>query len=374
MSGKLRVIVADDTVTFRMILKNIIDSFENCQCIGTAPNGKIAVQKIKKEKPDLVIMDVEMPEVDGPQALKLIRNFDREVPVVMLSSFNMDNARKVLSALENGALDFITKPVAPDPIEAEKELKGMLKPIINMVEVRKIVKDAKTAGSSQTPRVIDIEKPVSPQAVAPEKKPITMRPPQKVEIVLIGISTGGPKALAVVISALPANLTCPVLIVQHMPPMFTKSLAERLDNLSSLTVIEANEGDIPIPGSVYIAPGGRHMILRKSYQGTRLKHELHLVDTPPVNSCRPSVDVLFNSVARTMDGNILAVIMTGMGNDGANGVQVLKEKGVYCIIQDEATAVVWGMPQEVFTRGLANEILPLDQIGPRISQIVMKRL
>ena len=180
--------------------------------------------------------------------------------------------------------------------------------------------------------------------------------------------------LALVIAALPADLTCPVLIVQHMPPMFTESLAERLNNLSALTVVEAGEGDIPVPGGVYIAPGGKHMILRKTYQGAQVKLELHLVNTPPVNSCRPSVDVLFKSVSRVMDENILAVIMTGMGNDGCNGVQMLKEKGAYCIIQDEKTSVVWGMPQEVYNLGLANEVLPLDQIGPRISQIVMKRL
>lgn len=369
---KLRVIVADDTITFRAILRDLINKFDNCECIATAPNGKIAVQRVKDEKPDLVILDVEMPELDGPAALKAIREFDNEVAVLMVSGFDMENAKKVISALEKGALDFITKPIAQNQQDAINELTGKLKPLINMLEVRKIIRTAKKNAPGNSPMAAST---VSSVASKDERMPssfLKRRLPERIDLVLIATSTGGPNALKVVIPCLRADIGCPVLIVQHMPPMFTKYLSESLDNLSQLKIREASDGVIPGPGEVFIAPGGRHMILRKSFENKLVKHELHIVDTPPVNSCRPSADVLFKSVSRIMEKNILTVVLTGMGNDGAEGVVELKKKGAYSIIQDEKTSVVWGMPNEVYKKGLADEVLPLEQIGPRISEIVLR--
>jgi two-component system, chemotaxis family, protein-glutamate methylesterase/glutaminase len=379
MTDKTRVIVADDTATFRMILKSIIDSFETCKCIATAQNGRIAVRKVKDEKPDLVILDVEMPELDGPNALREIRKFDPDVPVVIVSGYNMENARKVISALENGALDFITKPEAKDPEESTRILKTKLKPLIDMVEVRKIVRKARADAAPSPPTKKTIPPPSTAPPVKEEVIPVMVkkRSPgiltRSIELVLIASSTGGPNALKEVLSKLPENLRCPVLIVQHMPPMFTRSLAESLDKLSPMKIFEASEGDIPEPGAIYLAPGGLHMMLRKKFIGKTVKHELHMVDTPPVNSCRPAADVLFKSVARVLDGTVLAVVLTGMGRDGTDGVEALKKKNLHCLVQDEETSVVWGMPQEVYNRGLADEVIPLEQIAPRITQIVNKQ-
>ncbi len=371
MSRKLSVLVADDTATFRMILKNIINGFDNCQCTATAPNGRIAVRKVRETKPDLVIMDVEMPQLDGPGALMEIRKFDPRVPVIIVSSFDMTHAIKVLSALENGALDFVTKPQGSSPEESERELARKLKPLIDMVEVRSIFKaNGRPTPPAAAPR-LQKAKPAPAAPVKEEVKPKPLLlPPRSVELVLIATSTGGPNALKELIPALPAGLARPVLVVQHMPSMFTRLMAENLDKVSNLRVTEAVENEVPQPGGVYIAPGGRHMILRKSYEGAKRKYELRIVDTPPVNSCRPAADVLFRSVSRAVNGNVLAVVMTGMGNDGTEGVAVLKQKSAYCIIQDEASSVVWGMPQEVHARGLADEVLPLDQIAKRIIEIV----
>lgn len=362
MSDKIKVVVADDTATFRMVLKNIIDGFENSSCIATAHNGKIAVQLVKEKKPDLVILDVEMPVLDGPGALKQIRLFDADVPVIIVSGFNMENARKVISALENGALDFITKPEAKDQAESTRILAGKLKPLIDMVEIRKMMGRVRGDGPAPT----RVEPLISPAKPAPAFIP-------RVEMIVIACSTGGPNALKEVLPNLPGNLGCPVLIVQHMPPMFTKSLAESLDKLSPLKVVEASEGDIPEPGAVYLAPGGRHMMLRKAFGSGNVKLQLHMVDTPPVHSCRPSADVLLKSVSRAVDGMVLAVVLTGMGRDGTDGVGALKKKNSLCIIQDENSSVVWGMPQEVYNEGLADEVIPLNQIATRIAQILDNR-
>lgn len=362
MNAQTRVVIADDTATFRMILKNIVNSFENCTCIATAPNGKIAVERVKEHQPDLVILDVEMPELDGPNALKQIRQFDADVPVIMVSGFNMENARKVISALENGALDFITKPAAKDQAESMRVLKTKLKPLMDMVEIRRMMTGV-LGGKSPLPKKMEtVEKIPRPRIVT-----------SGIELVMIACSTGGPNALKRVLPNLPKNLECPVLIVQHMPPMFTKSLAESLDKLSSLKVIEASERDIPEPGVVYLAPGGKHMMLRKTFGGGGKNLHLHMVDSPPVNSCKPSADVLFKSAARVVEGNVLAVVLTGMGRDGTDGVEALKKKNAFCMIQDEQSSVVWGMPQEIYNQGLADDVIPLEQIAPRITQIVNER-
>lgn len=365
MSRELKVLVADDTATFRAILKQVVDSFDNCTCIATAPNGKIAVRKVKDLKPDLVIMDIEMPQMDGVEALKEIQAFDSRVPVILVSGVNRENAEKVVKALAAGALDFITKPESRDGEQSTSELRRKLKPIIDMVEVRRIFKTTGEPGPKREKKEKPPAKP-APKRIRPSIRAII----GQYDFVLIATSTGGPNALKEVLPVLPADLGCPVLVVQHMPPTFTLSLSESLDKLSPLKVIEASEGDIPEAGTVYMAPGGRHMIMRRTYSRDKSHLELHLTDTPPVNSCRPAADVLFRSIARTVEGNFLVVILTGMGNDGSAGLRVLKEKGAYSILQDEDTSVVWGMPGEADRMGLGDEIIPLDKIGPRIARLV----
>jgi len=361
MPDKVKIMVVDDTITYRQILTKVVQSFDNAELVATASSGKTALMKIASVKPDLIFLDVMMPEMDGIETLKFIKRDHPKIQVVMISAFDMANAKATLQSLENGALDFIAKPVAQNMTEGITQLQTNLKPLIELVANQLGLKGQGAAAKAP---------PTAPPraAAAPIAKSDINNIKGKVDFALIGISTGGPNALHKLFDSIKTPIDCPVLIVQHMPPMFTQSLAERLDSISCMTIKEASDGMIPEKGHVYIAPGGMHMVLRKK----GASHELGVVDSPPVNHCKPSVDVLFRSVAGLRDTNSLTLVLTGMGRDGTEGVRALKRQGTYCIIQDEASCVVWGMPGSVHEAQAYDEMLPLPQIGKRILEITQK--
>jgi two-component system chemotaxis response regulator CheB len=369
LSENLKALVVDDTITYRKIISSIVDELDGVEVMGTASDGRLAISKIELEKPVLVFLDVSMPEMDGLEALEIIKNKFPGIEVVMISGVNESNANMTVKALEKGALDFISKPEGKSPDESIKSLKSLLQPIISIVKVRKLANKAKQGvlkpGAVESSDISKSESVFKAPAEVQEKRSI----PGQIDAIALGVSTGGPNALQRIIPLIKKDLPIPILSVQHMPPLFTTSLAERLDKESQISVKEAGENEIIQPGVMYIAPGGKHMVVRKNSMGQTVTS---ITDSPPVNSCKPSVDVLFRSMAVIYGPNILTVILTGMGNDGASGVATIRRKGGYSIIQDEKTSVIWGMPGAVAKLNAADETLPLDDIPKRIMEIVQR--
>jgi len=358
MNDKVNVLIVDDSVVFRRIMSDVLDSISIASCVGTAASGKIALRKADTLKPDLLLLDVVMPEMDGVETLMQIKKSHPNIQAIMISGFDMHNAKATLESLEIGALDFISKPAGKNQVVNSALLKTQLFPLIELLAIRK--RGNSTPNTRFTPKAPTI---VSPRYTT---TPIT----KNIGLVVIGVSTGGPKALDQMIPKIDPTINCPILIVQHMPPLFTESLANKLQQKTSLKVSEVQGGETIEAGHIYIARGGKHLLLRKDFKGNLI---LGLNENPPVNNCRPSVDVLFRSVAGVFNGGILAVIMTGMGRDGTEGLKMLKRKGCICLIQDKESSVVWGMPGSVYEAGLANEIVPLDKLGQRISEWVLKK-
>jgi len=350
---RIRVLVVDDAVVMRKLISETLSRDADLELVGTAPNGKIALQKIPQLNPDLITLDVEMPEMDGLETLRELRKLYPRLPVIMFSTLTQRGGVATLDALSLGANDYVAKPANVGSVtEAIQRLESEL--------IAKIKVHCRRHWLSNSP--VETSKPariVPPSAVPP----VSAVP---VGIVCIGTSTGGPNALAEVFGRLPANFPVPIVIVQHMPPMFTALLAERLTAHSPVPCQEGAEGQALQPGRAYMAPGGRHMEVQRF--GTSLR--LHLHDGPPENSCRPAVDVLFRSVATACGGAVLGVVMTGMGQDGMRGCEVIQENHGRVIVQDEASSVVWGMPGAVATAGLASKIIPLGRIAPEICRHV----
>ncbi|MFH0809779.1 MAG: chemotaxis response regulator protein-glutamate methylesterase [Pseudomonadota bacterium] len=367
--SNLKVLVVDDTVTYRRILAEVVNSIAGAEVMATANNGKIALAKIRQDRPDVVLLDMVMPEMDGLETLRHIKKDYPEIGVIMVSGSTAPQAAETLKALELGALDFISKPEGADPLVNFQELKDGVRPLLTLFLTRRHISRATEGLGHPAVAVKTAAKPAPP---SPEVAHRPQSLPTGIRVLVIGVSTGGPNALAEVIPRLPAGFRVPVLIVQHMPPSFTASLAGHLGRKSPLPVKEAKEGDHVCPGQVLIAPGGRHMTVKAvpGGAGSAGRIVVALNDFPPVNSCRPSVDVLFRSIAECYGGGSLAVIMTGMGEDGARGVRDLKDKGCYCLAQNEETCTVYGMPRAVVEARLADEVLPLDQIALRIMKIV----
>lgn len=353
---RIRVLVVDDAVVMRRMISEVLGADPDLEVVGSAANGKIALQKIPQVNPDVITLDVEMPEMDGLQTVRELRKTYPTLPVLMFSTLTMKGAGATLDALAAGATDYITKPANVGNVtEGLARLKEELIPKIKL-HCRHVLPPS---GGVQPlpPRIagaIGIK-------LAPPKGAVPVP-----EILAIGCSTGGPNALADVFAKITTPLSVPGVIVQHMPPLFTKMLAERLGKNSPNRFFEGEEGQLVEAGSMYIAPGGRHMEVVRD--GTRVR--IHLTDNPPENSCRPAVDVLFRSVAAVYGPGTLALIMTGMGQDGLRGCELVRERGGRILTQDEATSVVWGMPGYVAQAGLADKVLPL----PEIAAEVLRRL
>jgi two-component system chemotaxis response regulator CheB len=369
-SVSLRVIVVDDTIVYRMIMKSVAEMIPGVEVVASASNGLTALDKIARDRPDVVLLDVEMPVMDGLTALQRITREYPDVTVIMVSGVSRSNASIVMECLGAGAMDFVTKPLEQNPDKARDALRIDLEPIFSVVRQKKqrALEGGATPAAPVT-RMVPRRSEAVPTRVVPQAQVSPpVRSPAVVcpRLVLIGSSTGGPAALTSLMASIVRPLPVPVLIVQHMPPLFTTSLAHQLDRVSCMDVREAEDGMGIRPGLVVLAAGGRHMVVRPA--GERLEIGLH--DGPKVNECRPAVDVLFASVAALDNMPVLAVVLTGMGRDGANGVGGLRQSGAtYCITQSRDSCVVYGMPRSVEELGLSDESLPIEQIGPRIMEI-----
>ncbi len=381
MENDLKILVVDDTVVYRQILSRIVSDLENVELMGTAPNGRIALSKIGLRQPDLVLLDVFMPEMDGLETLAEIKRSHPDVDVVMLSGMDQETANLTMKALEAGALDFIPKPKGVSADVSVAELRSTLSRLMLMARTRKYSRQARVISGmtrrKPPPRPPEAKDPPAtperrpaPPKVPEQRKPRPLPRRGRIDVVAVGVSTGGPNALQEIIPKLADDFPVPLLVVQHMPPMFTDSLATRLNNASSIRVVEGREGQTLEKGVMVLAPGGLHTVVRRDKFDNKI---IALLDSPPVNSCRPSVDVLFRSVAMAYGGNVLTIILTGMGNDGVAGVTTIRRKGGYSIVQDEKSSVIWGMPGAVADAGQANEIVPLDSIASRMMCLVRNR-
>jgi len=366
---KIRTLIVDDAVIVRKILTDTLQADPEIEVVGSASNGRLALMKVSQLKPDIITLDQEMPELSGTETLKILRKEFPEIPVIMFSAFTERGAALTLEALNLGASDYVTKPSNFDrggttKEEIYSELRSKIK-----VLGRKEEASGRPPYSS-VPKAALTEK----IAVEPKKCPLAPMGQGPIDVLTIGVSTGGPNALAKVLPALPADLSVPVVVVQHMPPMFTRLLAERLDAQCALSVVEATEGMKVEAGTIYIAPGDYHLELVRS--GADILTHLH--QGPQENSCRPAVDVLFRSCVNVYGPRVLAAVLTGMGSDGFIGCQQIRQAGGRVLAQDEASSVVWGMPAYVAEGGLAEAIVPLDEIASeltrRITQGNIKRV
>jgi two-component system chemotaxis response regulator CheB len=369
---KVRVLVVDDSAVMRKIIASALQKEPSIEIVGFAANGLQAIEAIQASNPDVVTLDIEMPEMDGLTALREIRKENKYLPIIMFSSLTHKGAQAAVIALTAGASDYVGKPTntAGGIDDAFKILEFELIPKI--IGLAKRVK-TRRAKEAQAGELVKPPMPKPFRASAPSIKPELLmaakisKPSSSIlakpaEAVCIGVSTGGPEALMQVFSAFNVPINVPIFIVQHMPTEFTALLAARLSSIGVMTVKEGEEGEIAEPAKVYVAPGGFHMTLSRS--GT--KTIIHLNTNPPENSCRPAVDVLFKSAAAVYGNRLLGFILTGMGYDGLKGAQIIKELGGQVIAQDEASSVIWGMPGAVVQAGLADSILPIDKVADEI--------
>jgi len=354
--SRIRVLVVDDAVVIRRLVSDCLAADPQIEVVGTAANGQIGLAKIAQLNPDLVTLDIEMPVMDGLQTLVALRKIYPRLPVIMFSTLTERGAASTLDALALGATDYVTKPANVGSMSMgmqriREELIPKIRALCGQVAAPVAAAPGRLGG--------DGARLFRPESSAPAG----------VDIVAIGVSTGGPKALATLLPGLAKDFPVPILIVQHMPPLFTRMLAERLGAVSGLTAREGENGAPLLPGEVWVAPGGLHMELERSGTTVRLRTQ----DGPPENSCRPSVDVLFRSVALLYGSRTLAVVLTGMGQDGLRGCERIREAGGQVLAQDEASSVVWGMPGAVSQAGLANRVLPLSQLAFEINRRVQPR-
>ncbi|MBM9602956.1 protein-glutamate methylesterase/protein-glutamine glutaminase [Desulfopila inferna] len=364
---KLRVLVVDDTIVYRKAVSDIMEELPEVELVGVAHNGKIAMSKIRTLKPDLLTLDIEMPVMNGLEVLAEIQKNNLNVGAIMLSTLTSEGGEMTLRALELGAFDFILKPQSKNQTEGKKEIKSLIHPMIKAFARSSLASSQlrKSSVSAPSGRPL-LRRPLVSESIESvtraEAIPSTHR--GRSEIIAIGVSTGGPNALTQVLPKLPGNIGIPIIIVQHMPPVFTKSLAASLNKKCELTVKEAEDRESLQNNTVYIAPGGKQMKLVAGADGRN--RQIKITNDPPENSCRPSVDYLFRSVADYYVNRSTAVIMTGMGSDGTKGLQVLRNKGCFIIAQDEKSCVVYGMPKSPIESGLVDIVAPLDKLADEI--------
>lgn len=347
----IRLLIADDSVVSRQMLKTCLSSVAELEVVAVANNGRFALEKIARYQPDLVILDFEMPEMDGLETLREIRKLYGRLPVIMFSAMTESGAEITIKALSLGADDYVTKPSTRDRQQHE-----VREYIINAFLPRILALHRKYQQNLKPASPV-----IEPQAEFRKRIPLSQIL-QRLEIIGIGISTGGPNALSEVFRALPPDLGVPILVVQHMPPMFTQYLAQRLSDTSDFPVSEAQDGMLLEANRAYLAPGGYHMDLYK--YGNRVSVALN--QQAPENSCRPSVNPTFRALASYFGPSALGVMMTGMGQDGYDGCLALHQAGGQILAQDEASSTIWGMPGAVVRAGLAEKTLPLAEIAPEI--------
>jgi len=358
--SRIRVLVVDDSVVIRRLVTHALEQDPSLEVVGSAPNGSIGLARIPQVNPDVITLDIEMPEMDGLQMLRQLRPSYPDLRVIMFSTLTERGAYATMEALSLGADDYVTKASNEGSLDRSMAtLRGELIPKIKQFFALEEERSSPSAGATTAP-----SRP--PRTTSPGSG---SRPSFAPDVVAIGVSTGGPNALGAIIPTFPADFPLPILIVQHMPPVFTRLLAERLQTTAKLKIEEASEGAVVEPGKALIAPGNYHMRVRKS----GLKTVVALDQGPLENSCRPAVDVLFRSVEEVFGPAVISVVLTGMGYDGLRGAEILKAHGAFVIAQDEATSVVWGMPGAVANAGLADVVVPLDGVVPEILRRTTRR-
>ncbi|KAJ53488.1 two-component system chemotaxis response regulator CheB [Clostridium tetanomorphum] len=360
---KIKVLVVDDSALMRKIISDMINSEMNMEAIGTARNGQDLFFKLEKFTPDVITLDVQMPIMDGISALKEMKRKNINVPVIVLSSMTKKSSELTMECLENGAFDFIPKPSGTISLDINK-VKDDLITKINLAYEK-----CEGGCKEKDIRKNAIESINNQELIVKENKDVNINSKlkknssNKIEAVVIGASTGGPKALYSVITKLPKNINIPIFIVQHMPATFTKAFADRLNNNSNIKVVEAKEGDVIEKNVAYVAPGGFHMEIG-------LDKKIHLNTEPSIWGVRPAVDKLFISASKVYKDRLLSVVLTGMGRDGADGTDIIKDKGGITISEDKSTCTIYGMPKATFETGKVDMVLPLHVIGEEITRIV----
>ncbi len=365
---KIRVLVVDDSAFMRKVISDILVSDPSIEVIDRAKNGQECIEKVKALQPDVVTLDIEMPIMNGLEALERLMD-EHPLPIVMLSSLTREGADATIRALELGAIDFVTKPSGPISLDIQKEAHNIVERVkdaaSSTVRHRRssTPQRQKPSFSAAVPQSLKPPEPATPSVI----KPTATTAGRVSKIVAIGTSTGGPKALQTLLTEIPASFGPAIVVVQHMPAGFTRSLAQRLDTLCHLKVMEAENGQLLEGGTVYIAPGGYHFEVIE--QAGQLKALLHQAE--PRNGHRPSVDVLFESVSKLTNVSKWAIIMTGMGSDGTKGLQQMKAAGpVTSIVEDESSCVVFGMPRVAIQAGLADKVVPLEKIAETLVRLV----
>ena len=377
MTHSTNILIVDDNLSYRKFLTHLIGRMEGVQLLPSASSGRNALTRLQNNEVDIVLLDMQMPEMDGLETLKRIQEIHPEVGVIMISGEYASDADAAVQALEMGALDFLPK-AATEPGETSIQfLQRHLRALMHQFQGRRNLNlarqmTARNVAVAPSHRPTEAEKSQRRDEPKSVSFPHASTVPGRIDLVLIGASTGGPNALNEVIPRLPGTLGVPVLVVQHMPAFLTNSLAKSINAKSALCVQEAVEGDPLEPGTVYIAPGGKHLLVERAAgkRGSDIQGVIRLSESPPENSVRPSVDVLFRSAADAYGGHVLAIIMTGMGSDGLKGVRELKKLGCYCLSQSEATCVVYGMPRAVDEAALSDERVALDDLADRITQLI----
>ncbi|KAB7660816.1 protein-glutamate methylesterase/protein-glutamine glutaminase [Plesiomonas shigelloides] len=368
----IKVLVVDDSVFFRRRVSEILNSHPQLEVIDTANNGKEALEKVQQLRPDVVTMDIEMPVMNGIDAAREIMRV-RPTPILMFSSLTHEGAKATLDALDAGAVDFLPKKFEDIARDREEAITLLQQRVISISRhrVRPLLSQRPATSSlsaSRTPATSNSATPLRAAAPAAENRPVrpaalnTRRSGKVYQLVAIGTSTGGPVALQNILTKLPGNFPHPILLIQHMPATFTAAFASRLNNLCQINVKEAADGDVVQPGTAYLAPGGKQMVLDGRPGAMRIR----ILDGGERMNYKPCVDITFASCARQYRDKVLAVVLTGMGADGRDGAKLLHEQGATIWAQDEESCVVYGMPQAIVKAGIAAEILPLERVAQRI--------
>lgn len=368
----IKVLVVDDSVFFRRRVSEILNSHPQLEVIDTANNGKEALEKVQQLRPDVVTMDIEMPVMNGIDAAREIMRV-RPTPILMFSSLTHEGAKATLDALDAGAVDFLPKKFEDIARDREEAITLLQQRVISISRhrVRPLLSQRPATSSlsaSRTPATSNSATPLRATAPAAENRPVrpaalnTRRSGKVYQLVAIGTSTGGPVALQNILTKLPGNFPHPILLIQHMPATFTAAFASRLNNLCQINVKEAADGDVVQPGTAYLAPGGKQMVLDGRPGAMRIR----ILDGGERMNYKPCVDITFASCARQYRDKVLAVVLTGMGADGRDGAKLLHEQGATIWAQDEESCVVYGMPQAIVKAGIAAEILPLERVAQRI--------
>lgn len=358
---KVKIIVVDDSAFMRKAISDMIESEKNFEVVAKFRDGRELVEKVDKYNPDLITLDVHMKDLDGLETLKELKRKGKSYPIIMLSSATTEGSELTLECLDNGAISFVTKPsgsISLDIAKVQENLIDEIKSITNSSRVRKKINHTiiSNKDSIKQEPIQSVKESFNSERTAFNTKN------KKIEAIVIGASTGGPKALQEVLTKFPANLGVPVFVVQHMPEGFTKVFAERLNKLCNMEVVEASDGMEIKKNTIYIAKGGYHMTVSNNI--------IKLNTEPAIWGVRPAVDKLFDSAVNVYKSNILSVILTGMGRDGAEGTKNIKNHGGITISEDKSTCTIYGMPKAAFETGKVDLVLPLDQIAERIVKIV----